>query len=52
MVRRVDLLLDLRRNLIESLPVGTIPYSHKVAHVKLLIGARHLVTFANGQAFL
>jgi 2-polyprenyl-6-methoxyphenol hydroxylase-like FAD-dependent oxidoreductase len=39
---------ELRQLLIDSLPVGTILWSHKVSGVRTVGDSRHEVTFANG----
>jgi 2-polyprenyl-6-methoxyphenol hydroxylase-like FAD-dependent oxidoreductase len=39
---------DLRRILLESLPVGTVRWGHKTTAVSSLGDGRHEVTFANG----
>jgi 2-polyprenyl-6-methoxyphenol hydroxylase-like FAD-dependent oxidoreductase len=39
---------DLRRMLLDSLPVGTVRWGHKTTAVSSLGDGRHLVTFANG----
>ncbi len=40
---------ELRRILLESLPVGTVRWGHKVAAVSSLGGGRHALTFADGS---
>jgi 2-polyprenyl-6-methoxyphenol hydroxylase-like FAD-dependent oxidoreductase len=40
---------DLRRILLESLPVGTVRWGHKITAVSSLGRGRHEVTFANGS---
>lgn len=40
---------DLRRILLDSLPVGTVRWGHKVIEVAALGGGRHAVTFADGS---
>ena len=40
---------ELRRILIDSLPVGTIRWGHKVTAVSPLGGGRHMVTFVGGS---
>ncbi|MFM0730350.1 NAD(P)/FAD-dependent oxidoreductase [Paraburkholderia sediminicola] len=41
---------ELRRILLDSLPVGTVRWGHKVTAVSPLGGGRHALTFANGAA--
>ncbi|MGW7539905.1 FAD-dependent oxidoreductase [Streptomyces sp. NPDC054770] len=41
---------ELRRILLESLPVGTVRWGHKVSGVRALGEGRHEVTFADGTA--
>ena len=40
----------LRRILLDSLPVGTVRWGHKVTEVSARGGGRHVLTFANGAA--
>jgi 2-polyprenyl-6-methoxyphenol hydroxylase-like FAD-dependent oxidoreductase len=40
---------ELRRILMESLPVGTIRWGHKLTAVSSAVGGRHVLTFADGS---
>lgn len=40
---------ELRRILLDSLPVGTVRWGHKVSGVRALDGGRHEVAFADGS---
>src|ERR1700678_4085644 len=40
---------DLRRILLDSLPVGMIRWDHKLTAVSPLDGGQHVLTFANGS---
>lgn len=41
---------ELRQILLDSLPVGTVRWGHKVSGVRALGGSRHEVTFADGTS--